>query len=124
MPEAATAGRTPATVWLVHEGRKSGKPYRTRIWFAVVGGRVWIGSLDRDRSWVKNVRAAGKAKLDFGSGPIDVTCRYTQDPRDLADYRAAITRKHPIAARLIRPFVRGKPCAFVTDLRWPPEQRA
>src|SRR5690349_1382058 len=60
------------TVRLTHYGRKSGKPYDVTIWFVKLDGTTWIGSLSSERGWVRNLRATGKAALDFGDGPRPV----------------------------------------------------
>ena len=105
-----------STIRLTHFGRKSGKPFRVKIWFVVLDGRVWIGSLSRDRSWVKNVRAKGRAELDFGSGPRAASCRWVDRPSDLERFRRAVASKYPITARILDRFVRGERCAFETDV--------
>jgi deazaflavin-dependent oxidoreductase (nitroreductase family) len=104
-----------STCRLIHYGRKSGKPYSVKIWFVVLDGDVWIGSLDADRNWVRNVASSGKAELDFGSGPRPVRCEPVTKPVEIERFRAAVTSKYPIASRLIRLFVRGgRQCAFKT----------
>jgi deazaflavin-dependent oxidoreductase (nitroreductase family) len=105
-----------STVDLIHYGRKSGQPYRVKIWFAVVDGKVWIGSLSRERSWVRNLRASGRAELDFASETRPVCARYSEDERDVGRFAEAIRRKHPVASRILTLFMRGKRCAFETDL--------
>jgi len=104
-----------STVKLTHYGRKTGKPYRVTIWFVVIDGKVWIGSMKRQRNWVKNVHASGRAELEFGSGPIPVTCRWA-DAHDIERTGEAIRRKYYILAPILMRFVRGEPCAFETDL--------
>lgn len=106
-----------STVHLTHFGRKSGNPYRVTVWFVVVDGRVWMGSLSRERSWVKNVRASGRAELDFGSGPRQATFRWIDAPRDMDRFRQAIVARYPITARVLNLIVRGERCAFETDVR-------
>src|SRR5262249_23218745 len=105
-----------STISLKHFGRKSGKPYKVTIWFAVIDGKVWIGSLSQDRSWVKNVHATGRAELDFGSEQRPVKCRYVDDDRQIQRFTDAIKKKYPITSRVLGLFFHGRRCAFETDL--------
>ncbi|HXC51803.1 MAG TPA: nitroreductase/quinone reductase family protein [Candidatus Limnocylindrales bacterium] len=97
-----------STLKLTHFGRKSGKPFDVTIWFVVIGGELWIGSLDESRNWVKNLRATGRARIDFGSGPQDVVTEFCDGAHDKARYREAIASKYPVLSRIIGLFVRGK----------------
>jgi deazaflavin-dependent oxidoreductase (nitroreductase family) len=105
-----------STVDLIHWGRKSGKTYRVKIWFAVVDGKVWIGSLNRDRSWVKNLRSSGRAELDFSTERRPVGVRYSEEQRDIERFADAIRRKYPVMSRILNLFMSGQRCAFETDL--------
>ena len=96
-----------STVKLTHFGRKSGKPFNVTIWFTVIGGDLWIGSLDENRNWVKNLRATGKARLDFGSGPQDVVAEFSDSDNDRARYADAVSKKYWLLSRVIEVFVRG-----------------
>lgn len=102
-----------STLVLTHFGRRSGKPFDVTIWFADVGGELWIGSLDVDRNWVRNVAASGRGRIDFGGGAFDVRIDPVDDEAGKARYREAIAKKHPILSRVISLFVRGKtPAVF------------
>ncbi len=107
-------GVNPATreVTLTNYGRKSGKAYQTRLWFAVIDGELWIGSLSRDRSWVRNVRATRRGSLDFGTGPHDVSFEPRDSAEDVERYGTAIRRKHRVMGPLLQRFAKGEPCAF------------
>lgn len=48
------AGRQ--TLRLTHYGRKTGKAYEVTIWFVVEGEKLWVGTANINRQWVKNVR--------------------------------------------------------------------
>jgi deazaflavin-dependent oxidoreductase (nitroreductase family) len=110
----ASANRSTAK--LTHYGRKTGKPYSVTIWFVVIDGKVWIGSLKRERSWVKNVRAVERAELDFGLGPVLVTCRWAPSAAEIERFDQAVRRKYFIMSHIIGLFVKADPCAFETDL--------
>ena len=97
-----------STLKLTHFGRKSGKPFDVTIWFAEIDRGLWIGSLDEDRAWVRNLRATGKGRVDFGSGPVDVLAETVTGEGDKARYSDAVVRKYPVMARVLRLLVRGK----------------
>ena len=105
-----------STVRLTHYGRKSGKPYRVTIWFVVIDGRVWLGSMKPQRSWVRNLAASGRGELDFGSGPRAFRCTPVKKPSDIERFAAAIRAKHPLTSRLLALFLTVDRCAFRTDL--------
>ena len=102
---------TKSTLKLTHYGRKSGKPFDVTIWFTEIGGELWIGSLDEDRGWVRNLRATGRARVDFGAGAEDVVTEIRDDAADKACYRVAVAAKYPVLSRVIGLFVRGKTTA-------------
>ena len=115
MSAASSRAVRNSTVMLTHYGRKSGKPYRVKIWFVTIDGKVWIGSLSQERGWVKNIRANGRGELDFGSERHAVRCRWLDD-RDVERFGVAINRKYWILGPVLRTFFPGKRCAFETDL--------
>jgi len=97
-----------STLKLTHFGRKSGKAFQVTIWFAELDGTLWIGSLDVDRNWVRNLRSTGRGRVDFGSGAQDVAAEFVDNEADKLRYRDAVASKYPILSRLIGLFVRGK----------------
>jgi deazaflavin-dependent oxidoreductase (nitroreductase family) len=99
---------------LTHYGRKSGKAYRVQIWWVELDGQVWIGSLNTDRAWVRNVRATGRALLDRGRGEEPIRCERIDDPADLARFGAAVRSKYPILGRLLPLLFLRERCAFRT----------
>ena len=100
------------TVRLTHYGRKSGKPFDVTIWFATLDGAPWIGSMNADRAWIRNLRANGKATLDFGSGPQSMRAIWVEDAATVKRYQDAIVAKYPFWSRIIGLLVRGERCAF------------
>ncbi|MBI5503841.1 MAG: hypothetical protein HY899_03515 [Deltaproteobacteria bacterium] len=102
-----------STLHLTHFGRRSGKRFQVKIWYVILDGDVWIGSLDVERNWVRNLGATGRGEIDFGDGPIACSCRRIHEETALARFREAIREKHPILSRVIAPLVRRKrPGAF------------
>ena len=98
---------------MTHYGRKSGKAYKMKVWFAVIDDVVWIGSLDDERSWVKNVRA-GEFELDLGSGAHRYRATAaTEDERER--FETTVGRQHPFMSRFLVWAVRKTRCAFRCD---------
>lgn len=98
-----------STVVVTHRGRKTGQTYNVTLWFVEMDGHVWIGSLDSARPWVRNVRAAGNAEIDFGDGPRRFRCDWVADGGAIARFRDAVRAKHPILSRIIGLF-QGRGC--------------
>ena len=82
------------TVTLPHYGRKSGKPYDVTIWFVVDGDKVYIGTANVNRQWVRNVQKTPQVKevLDVlaahcaGAG----SCGYRSDARQDGSVRGNV----------------------------------
>jgi deazaflavin-dependent oxidoreductase (nitroreductase family) len=68
------AGRVPPIVTVVHEGRESGRTYRTPVW-AFRTGDGWVMALTYgpDTEWAKNVQASGRCTVEAPGGTIHVT---------------------------------------------------
>jgi deazaflavin-dependent oxidoreductase (nitroreductase family) len=43
------------TLRLTHYGRKSGQPYEVVIWFVIEGQRMFLGTANKSRNWVRNI---------------------------------------------------------------------
>lgn len=72
--------------YLTTTGRKTGKPHRIEIWFAVDNGRLYLLSGGRDRSdWVKNLQANPNVTVELGTdtlaGVAEVIAPDTLDDR-------------------------------------------
>jgi deazaflavin-dependent oxidoreductase (nitroreductase family) len=81
-------------VTLTHYGRKSGKPYDVTIWFVVDGDKVYIGTANVNRQWVRNVQKTPQVKLSIGGETFDGTARFLTDRAEHARAMAAIRRKY------------------------------
>jgi len=73
----AVAGRQ--TLTLTHYGRKSGKPFNVTIWFVVDGDKVYIGTANVNRQWVRNVQKTPQVRLSIGAETFDGTARFLTD---------------------------------------------
>src|SRR4051812_7903760 len=78
--------------YLTTTGRKTGKPHRIEIWFAIEDGRVFMLSGGGDRAdWVKNIREHRKVRIQIGSRSTSARARIAragaedQHARELLD---------------------------------------
>jgi deazaflavin-dependent oxidoreductase (nitroreductase family) len=60
-----------STLRLTHRGRKSGKAYVVTIWFVVDEETVYLGTMNRERQWVRNVLQTPRVRLDMGGEHFD-----------------------------------------------------
>jgi deazaflavin-dependent oxidoreductase (nitroreductase family) len=82
------------TLILTHYGRKSGKPYEVKIWFAVDGDRVFIGTANVQRQWVRNVQKNPRIKLSVGGEKFEAEARFLGAPAERDRALAAMGRKY------------------------------
>ena len=82
------------TVKLTHYGRKSGKPYEVTIWFVVDGERVFIGTANVNRQWVRNVQKTPAVKLSIGGEKFEGTARFLADRSEHEQAMARVRRKY------------------------------
>ena len=79
---------------LTHYGRKSGKPYEVKIWFVVDGDKVFIGTANVERQWVRNVQKNPRIKLSVGGERFKAEARFLVDPAERDRALAAVGRKY------------------------------
>jgi deazaflavin-dependent oxidoreductase (nitroreductase family) len=82
------------SVLLTHIGRKSGKEHRVRIWFAVDGDQIIVGTANIDRHWVRNVQQTPKVRLTIGQEIFDGDARFLSDSTELERGMQIIHRKY------------------------------
>jgi deazaflavin-dependent oxidoreductase (nitroreductase family) len=79
--ELARLRRVPGkqTTRLTHYGRKTGKPHEVTIWFVLDGDRLYIGTANVNRQWVRNVQKTPKIKLAMGGETFEGNARFLTD---------------------------------------------
>ena len=82
------------TLILTHYGRKSGKPYEVQIWFVVDGDKVFIGTANLERQWVRNLQKNPRIKLSVGGEKFEAEARFIADPAERDRALAAMARKY------------------------------
>jgi deazaflavin-dependent oxidoreductase (nitroreductase family) len=83
-----------STLILTHYGRKSGKPYEVKIWFVVDSDKVFIGTANVERQWVRNVQTNQRIKLSVGGEKFEAEARFLAEPAERDRALAAVWRKY------------------------------
>ena len=89
------------TTRLTHYGRKTAKPHEVTIWFVLDDDRLYIGSANVKRQWVRNVQKTPKIKLSIGGESFTGAARFLSDRAEHKRAMAAIRRKY----WMFRPFI-------------------
>lgn len=61
------------TLTLTHYGRQSGKPYDVVIWFVVEGQRMFLGTANKSRNWVRNIMVKPNVIIKAGGETFNGT---------------------------------------------------
>jgi deazaflavin-dependent oxidoreductase (nitroreductase family) len=86
------AGRQTTT--LTHYGRKTGKPHEVTIWFVVDGDKLYLGTANVNRQWVRNVQKTPQIRLSIAGESFDGAARFLTDRSEHERAMAAIRRKY------------------------------
>ena len=86
------AGRK--TVVLTHYGRKTGKPYDVKIWFVLNGDKLYIGTANVNRQWVRNVQKTPQVQLCINGEKFEGTARFLTARAEHERAMAAVRRKY------------------------------
>ncbi len=89
------------TTRLTHYGRKTGKPHEVTIWFVLDGDRLYIGTANVKRQWVRNVQKTAQVKLSIGGATFDGSARFLGERAEHERAMAAIRRKYWIFRPII-----------------------
>ncbi|HXY10688.1 MAG TPA: nitroreductase family deazaflavin-dependent oxidoreductase [Terriglobales bacterium] len=82
------------TTRLTHYGRKTGKPHEVTIWFVLDGDRLYIGTANVNRQWVRNVQKTPKISLFVGDEKFEGSARFLTDRAEHERAMAAVRRKY------------------------------
>jgi deazaflavin-dependent oxidoreductase (nitroreductase family) len=86
------AGRQTTT--LTHYGRKTGRPHEVTIWFVVDGDKLYLGTANVNRQWVRNVQKTPQIRLSIAGESFDGAARFLTDRSEHERAMAAIRRKY------------------------------
>jgi len=82
------------TTRLTHYGRKTGEPHDVTIWFVLDTDKLYIGTANINRQWVRNVQKTSKIRLSMGGETFDGNARFLTDRAEHERAMAAIRRKY------------------------------
>lgn len=82
------------TVTLTHYGRKSGKAYEVPIWFVLDGERIFLGTANVNRQWVRNVQKTPTVKLSIGGEIFHGEARFLTDRAEHQRAQARMREKY------------------------------
>jgi deazaflavin-dependent oxidoreductase (nitroreductase family) len=82
------------TTTLTHSGRKTGKPYEVTIWFVLDGDKLYIGTANVNRQWVRNVQKTPKIRLSMGGETFEGNARFLTERAEHECAMAAIRQKY------------------------------
>jgi len=82
------------TVSLTHIGRKTGKPHQVTIWFVLHGDKVYIGTANVNRQWVRNVQKTPQVRLSIGAETFDGGARFLTDRDGHRRVQSLFARKY------------------------------
>jgi deazaflavin-dependent oxidoreductase (nitroreductase family) len=88
------------TTRLTHYGRKTGKPHEVTIWF-VLDDKLYIGTANVNRQWVRNVQKTPQIKLCIGGQDFNGTARFLADRGEHDRAMAALRRKYWVYAPIM-----------------------
>lgn len=82
------------TMKLTHLGRKTGNPHEVTIWFVLDGERLYLGTANANRQWVRNVQKTSKIKLFIAGETFEGNARFLTNRAEHERAMAAIRRKY------------------------------
>jgi deazaflavin-dependent oxidoreductase (nitroreductase family) len=95
-------------------GRKTGLPRRVEIVFHVFDGRIYISGIpraERERAWLKNLRADPRMTVHLKNGPVadlPATARVIDDPAErhqVIPLIARVWRRDPVEMEAHSPLI-------------------
>lgn len=82
------------TTRLTHIGRKTGKPHEVTIWFVLDGDKLYLGTANNRRQWVRNVQKRPEIRLSIDGETFAGMARFLSDAAEHERAMAAIRRKY------------------------------
>jgi deazaflavin-dependent oxidoreductase (nitroreductase family) len=82
------------TVSLTHLGRKSGQPHQVTIWFVSHGDKVYLGTANVSRQWVRNVQRTPQVKLSISGETFQGSARFLAESAEHKRAQSLVARKY------------------------------
>ena len=81
--------------YLVTTGRKSGRPHRIEIWFAIENGVIYMLSGGGDSAdWVRNIKKDRDVRVQIGSRTVSARARIVRRPKEDQRARELLDEKY------------------------------
>jgi deazaflavin-dependent oxidoreductase (nitroreductase family) len=82
------------TLTLTHYGRKSGKPYDVVIWFVIEGQRMYLGTANKSRNWVRNIMVKSNVVIKAGGETFNGTVSEVTDKAERDHVMSLVQSKY------------------------------
>ncbi len=69
---------TEKFIYLTTSGRKTGKPHRVELWFAVAGDHICLSHEGRETDWMRNIKKNSEVNFEIGGTKFTGYARYLQ----------------------------------------------
>ncbi len=89
------------TTTLTHYGRKTGKPHEVTIWFVLDCDKLYLGTANVNRQWVRDVQKTPTIGLSISGEKFAGAARFLTDRAEHERAMAAIRRKYWIFRPII-----------------------
>jgi len=65
-------------IYLTTRGRRTGKPHRVELWFAVNDGNIYLSHEGQETDWMKNIRNNSEVRFEIGGNKFVGKARYLE----------------------------------------------
>jgi len=69
---------TEKFIYLTTTGRKTGKPHRVELWFAVADDHIYLSHEGRETDWMRNIKKNPEVTFEIGGTKFTGNARYLQ----------------------------------------------
>ena len=66
-------------IYLITNGRKTGKPHMVELWFALRDGRIYLSHEGEETDWMKNIRKDDKVTFQIGGKNFSGRAHFLED---------------------------------------------
>jgi deazaflavin-dependent oxidoreductase (nitroreductase family) len=71
-------------IHLTTRGRKTGKPHKVELWFALNNGKVYLSHEGEETDWMMNIRKDERVLFEIGGKEFHGKAHYLEDSADEA----------------------------------------
>jgi len=85
------------TAVITHHGRKTGKPYKVRVWFTTEGDQLNLGTMDMQRQWPRNVQVNPQITLQIRDQVFHGEVSVLTSVEEIDRVSHLVKRKYPLS---------------------------